>query len=496
MSQEFAQNWVMDGGVYKYTGASTSTNRSAKLYNNTELNIANKTAVVTMNGSIEGQGDLEINGEGTLTVNTTGFFKYDGNVVVKGGTVRLNNKDISSAGIGSASKLVMQGGTFVTVGKNEATVTYNFPIEASAGTSSTVDFDLWNTNKCKVSGTGTLIWNVHYLREYIEGNWDNYTGQLIVNGTGKAGSSQFAIRNGVGVKNATLYLKGTATVNGAKNASTFYLGGLSGDATTALSGFNVKAKGEGTWVVGGANTDETFRGVIDDKDQAGTHPGKTSIVKEGTGDWRLTGSNTYSGTTQINAGTLIVNGTHSGTGAVTVNSGATLAGTGTLAGKVTVKDGGCVASGDTLVTGTQLKLNGGLTVAKGGIVEIPLYYQNSLARANAIKGTLTINDATLVINLDRAAAIPDNQKFTVFSGSLTGTGFVKIEPERPSETQVWDTSELMSNGYLYVRNAATGIHDVNGASAKDAPKYNLQGQRIEGEAKGLFIQNGKIVVKK
>ena len=496
MSQEFAQNWVMDGGVYKYTGASTSTNRSAKLYNNTELNIANKTAVVTMNGSIEGQGDLEINGEGTLTVNTTGFFKYDGNVVVRGGTVRLNNKDISSAGIGSASKLVMQGGTFVTVGKNEATVTYNFPIEASAGTSSTVDFDLWNTNKCKVSGTGTLIWNVHYLREYIEGNWDNYTGQLIVNGTGKAGSSQFAIRNGVGVKNATLYLKGTATVNGAKNASTFYLGGLSGDATTALSGFNVKAKGEGTWVVGGANTDETFRGVIDDKDQAGTHPGKTSIVKEGTGDWRLTGSNTYSGTTQINAGTLIVNGTHSGTGAVTVNSGATLAGTGTLAGKVTVKDGGCVASGDTLVTGTQLKLNGGLTVAKGGIVEIPLYYQNSLARANSIKGSLTINDATLVINLEQATNIPDNQKFTVFSGSLTGTGFVKIEPERPSETQVWDTSELMSNGYLYVRNAATGIHDVNGASAKDAPKYNLQGQRIEGEAKGLFIQNGKIVVKK
>ena len=81
MSQEFAQNWVMDGGVYQYTGTSTATNRSARLYSDTELNIANKSAVVTMNGSIEGQGDLVINGEGTVAVNTTNsnFFNFDGN---------------------------------------------------------------------------------------------------------------------------------------------------------------------------------------------------------------------------------------------------------------------------------------------------------------------------------------------------------------------------------------------------------------------------------
>ena len=217
------------------------------------------------------------------------------------------------------------------MGKNEASVTYNFPIEVVAGTTSTVDFDLWNSNSCRVSGTGTLIWNVHYLREYIKGDWDGFTGQLIVNGTGNAGSSQFAIQNGVGVKNATLYLKGNASVNGAKNQSTFYLGGLSGDASTSLAGFNVKAKGSGTWVVGGANTDETFRGVINDKDQAGTHPGTTAIIKAGTGDWRLTGNNIYSGTTTVQQGCLIVNGTHTGKGAVTVNSGATLAGKGTLA---------------------------------------------------------------------------------------------------------------------------------------------------------------------
>ncbi len=110
----------------------------------------------------------------------------------------------------------------------------------------------------------------------------------------------------------------------------------------------MKAKGEGTWIVGGANTDETFRGVIDDKDQAGSHPGKTSIVKTGSGDWRLTGANTYSGTTKVEAGTLIVNGTHSGSGAITVNSGATLAGKGTLTGAVTMN--GTLMVGDTLAT--------------------------------------------------------------------------------------------------------------------------------------------------
>ena len=420
-SMEFAQNWVMDGGVFKYTGASTATDRSATLYSNTELNIANSAAVVTMNGGVEGNGNLEINGSGTLGVNTTNFFKFDGNLVVKGGIVKLNSKDISDKGIGSASKLVMQGGQFVTVGKNEASVKYNFPIEAVAGTTSTLDFDLWNENSCTVTGTGTLIWNVHYLREYIKGNWDNFTGKLIVNGTGKANQSQFAIQNGVGVKNATLYLKGNASVNGAKNQSTFYLGGLSGDAGTALSGFNVKAKGEGTWIVGGANTDETFRGVIDDYDQAHSHPGKTSIVKQGTGDWRLTGTNSYSGTTQVQAGTLIVNGKHTGTGAVTVAQSATLAGKGTLTGAVTLN--GTLVVGDTLAADKGLTFNGGLKLGTAAI--------------------LKLNEAM------EEKTFYNGEEITVFTGTVTGT-FAQILPATPGEGQTWDTTELYTKGILKV----------------------------------------------
>lgn len=467
MSQEFAQNWVMDGGVYNYTGATTSTNRSAKLYSDTELNIANKSAVVTMNGSIEGQGDLIVNGEGTIAVNTKDFFKFDGNVMMKGGMLKLNSKDVSDAGIGSASKLIMAGGAFSNVGKNEAAVTFNFPIVAEAGTTSTINFDRWNVIKCNVSGTGTLQWGVCYLREYIEGNWDNYAGKLIITRQGNYGNNrQFAIRNGVGIKNATVYLKSGTAINGAKNQSTYYLGGLSGDAGSSLSGFNVKAKGEGTWIVGGANTDETFRGVIDDKDQAGTHPGKTSIVKDGAGDWRLTGSNTYSGTTKVEAGTLIVNGTHSGTGAITVNSGATLAGKGTLTGAVTMN--GTLMVGDTLATDKGLTFKGALKLGSNAILQL--------------------NDAKA------EATYTEGDQVRVFTGTATGT-FKEIIPATPGEGLEWDTTSL-STGILKVvkSSGTTGISEVK--SNNDSPRYNLNGQRINGQTNGLFIQDGKIRIKK
>ena len=467
MSQEFAQNWVMDGGTYLYTGGSTATNRSARLYNDTELSITKSGTVVTTNGTFEGQGDLSINGDGQLLVNTPDCFKFDGSLILKGGTVKLASKTISEKGIGTASKLVMAGGEFVTIGKNEASVTYNFPIEAQAGTTSKVNFDLWNTNKCKVSGTGTLIWDVHYLREYIEGNWDGYTGHLIINGSGKKGQSQFAIRNGVGVKNATIELKGNASVNGAKNQSTYYLGGLSGEASTSLAGFNVKQKGEGTWVVGTANTNETFRGVINNLDQAGSHPGTTSIEKQGSGDWRLTGKNDYSGTTTITSGKLIINGQHTGKGATTVRKDAILAGTGSLSGAVTIQAGGILQIGDTLATDKGLTFNGGLKLNSGAI--------------------LRLNDAMM------ETTYLEGDQFRVFSGSVNGT-FSEIQPATPGEGLIWDTSELYTKGLLKVA-ASSGFNQIR-TTKEDAPVYDLGGQRHPNAGKGIYIQDNKKMVRK
>lgn len=53
-SVEYAQNWIWDGGVWNYTGASTATNRDAKIYRDTEFNIENA-STVTMNGCHRGR---------------------------------------------------------------------------------------------------------------------------------------------------------------------------------------------------------------------------------------------------------------------------------------------------------------------------------------------------------------------------------------------------------------------------------------------------------
>ena len=351
-------------------------------------------------------------------------------------------------------------------------VTYNFPIEAVAGTTSTVNFDLWNTNKCTVSGTGTLVWDVHYLREYIEGNWDNFTGQLVIKGTGKSGQSQFAVRYGVGVKNAPIMLTGNAQINGGKNQSTYYLGGLSGDTVTKLSGFNVKQKGEGTWIVGTANTNETFNCVIDNNDQAGTHPGTTSIEKQGSGEWRLTGANVYSGTTYVTAGKLIVNGKHTGTGAITVRKGATLAGKGTLAAKTTVNVGGMLQIGDTLATDKGLTFSGGLQLNTGAI--------------------LKLNDAMA------EAVWQAGDEIQAFTGTVTGQ-FAEIQPATPGEGLMWDTTDLYTNGVLKVA-VNTAISAVQ-ADETASEYFTLKGERTMTPGKGLYLKrtmtaDGRTVTKK
>ncbi len=96
----------------------------------------------------------------------------------------------------------------------------------------------------------------------------------------------------------------------------------------------------------------------------------TSITKIGTGLVILSGaSNNYTGTTTVQAGNLQVNGALTGTGAVTVDSGATLSGIGTIAGAVTVNTGGILSPGD---APGKFTLNGGLTLANNGILDFTL----------------------------------------------------------------------------------------------------------------------------
>jgi autotransporter-associated beta strand protein len=83
--------------------------------------------------------------------------------------------------------------------------------------------------------------------------------------------------------------------------------------------------------------------------------GTIAIAKSGTGTWTLSGNSTYTGTTAVLGGTLLVNGDNSAaTGAVSV-AGGVLGGIGRLGGAITVATGGTIIPGAGIgtLTGTQ-----------------------------------------------------------------------------------------------------------------------------------------------
>ncbi|MDD7127908.1 MAG: autotransporter-associated beta strand repeat-containing protein, partial [Prevotella sp.] len=207
------------------------------------------------------------------------------------------------------------------------------------------------------------------------------------------------------------------------------------------------------------------------------------ITKVGTGLWRLTGNNTYKGTTSVEGGTLIINGTHSGTGAVTVkNEGTTLKGQGSIAGKVTTSAGTIIEAGDTTLYGKTLTFKGAVTLGSGTIVRMSLFKEegSSLYRQNNLKFTssLTINsDVNLELDMTNVTSTLDHGKyFTIFASvptTLNGK-FAKIYPEKPAEGFEWDDSDLYTTGKLYIIKEGSSRDDVNPGEEETEPEGETQ----------------------
>jgi autotransporter-associated beta strand protein len=154
------------------------------------------------------------------------------------------------------------------------------------------------------------------------------------------------------------------------------------------------------------------------------------INKNGPGVLVITAGNTYSGTTTVNAGTLIVNnstgsGTGSGSGAVIVNAGAILGGNGTIGDgspvPVMVNPGGVIRPGPSLSAIGNLLVSSASNVAfsPGSTLQV------NVGASPTVGGKLTISDGGTVDLSGLSAATPMNLYLTNIGG-LTSTPYSLI----------------------------------------------------------------------
>ena len=155
------------------------------------------------------------------------------------------------------------------------------------------------------------------------------------------------------------------------------IGSLSGAG--AIRGASAGTTGLTT---GANNISTSFSGSIADLGAA-----KIALTKTGTGNFILSGANTYSGSTTVDGGTLSVNGSIANS-TVTVSPGGTLGGGGTV-GDTTI-NGGTLAPGNSIGT---LTVQGNLvfTSAATYLVEVS---PSSADRTN-VTGVATLGGATV-----------------------------------------------------------------------------------------------------
>src|SRR5262249_32328236 len=154
-------------------------------------------------------------------------------------------------------------------------------------------------------------------------------------------------------------------------------------------------------------------GVIANGSSAG------GLTKGGGGSFTLGGANTYTGTTTVNAGVLLVDGT--ATSAVTVNNGGTLGGKGTVV-SITAAAGSTINPGDAAGTVGTLKPSGpaGSTLA-GSTVVIDLNSATADQFNNTGAGVVNLSGATLNVNLVALGSFTQTYTIVTSTGGISNT---------------------------------------------------------------------------
>ncbi|MGE9292428.1 MAG: autotransporter-associated beta strand repeat-containing protein [Puniceicoccales bacterium] len=199
--------------------------------------------------------------------------------------------------------------------------------------------------------------------------------------------------------------------------------GLTGDAGTLyVTGAGLQSTNASltTTLTIDNDTDYTYSGTILDRTNDSTKAGTVTLnlIKNGTGTQRLAGTNSYKGTTTINSGSLLVNGTHANAGAYQINGGL-LGGSGSITtanADIVVANGGGLTPGDDGVGTLTMDLGTGtLDISAAAAAPAALVYQIA-----AVDASDRI-DVTGTVNIGEGALDLDSFDFDFLSGTQEGT---------------------------------------------------------------------------
>jgi autotransporter-associated beta strand protein len=378
---------------------------------------------LTIGGGVSGTALLTVPGPGTVTLNGTTYSL---------GTAVAGNNALALNG----GTLVMAGGTLTLAGNNNNNDGSHIQGGATFQQTGGVVSSSFYT-RLGSSGAGTLAvtgGQFNNAGEILFAFAGSGAGTLNVTGTGTVNSHFLRLgNNGPGIANLDGGLILANRIFSNSGQGYFYFNG--GTLQVNNSPSNPWFEGTVTSVYvknGGAVINTAARNVsLTANLQA--YPGSTNgLIKAGLGALTLAGTNSYAGPTTIATGTLTLNGRHNGPGRFTVNSGATLGGTGVIASAVSVLDGG------TLVAGSGPFTMGNLTLGSNATTIIGFGPAggagNGLIQVN---GNLTLG-GQLVVN--DVGGMTSNTTYTAFyyTGTLTNNG---VTTSPASDWQVtFDTS--------------------------------------------------------